>query len=58
MLSMCAVCTCTIRSQAELNGDLHVLQCSHLLLLPLLLLLLLLLLPPDDDDDEQEEEEV
>ncbi len=27
---MCAVCTCTIRSHAESNGDLQVLQWSHL----------------------------
>ena len=30
MLSMCAACTCTMRSHADENGVLHVTQCSHL----------------------------
>jgi hypothetical protein len=29
MLSMCAACTCTMRSHADEKGDLHVTQCSH-----------------------------
>ena len=29
-MSMCAACTCTMRSHADENGVLHVTQCSHL----------------------------
>ena len=30
MFIMCAVCTCTIKSQAFPKGDLQLTQCSHL----------------------------
>ena len=45
MLSMCAACTCTMRSHADENGVLHVTQCSHLED------------EVDEDEDEDDEEE-
>ena len=44
-MSMCAACTCTMRSHADEKGVLHVTQCSHLE-------------DSDEDDDDEEEAEV
>ena len=45
MFIMCAVCTCTIKSQAFPKGDLQATQCSHLGRVLLLVVVL------DDVDD-------